>query len=69
MVVVVVTHAGAGAGGQARVRVRVRAEAERADVARASGACVEHFERAEALRWAAQDDARVECWGERICDS
>jgi hypothetical protein len=38
-------------------------------VARARGTGVEHVERADALRRAAQDDARVERWGERICDS
>jgi hypothetical protein len=49
--------------------VIVRTDAERADVARARGPCVEHFERAHALCGAAQDDVRVERGGERVCDS
>ena len=32
----------------------------------ALGSSIEHVERVDALRWAAQNDAGIECRGERI---
>jgi hypothetical protein len=55
--------------GRGREWGAVRKNAECADVARAGGTCGEHLERADALCGAAEDDARVERWGEGVCDS